>query len=146
MKKLVVIIALNILSFVSFAQKTKEQNVPQVIKNTLREKFPNAKEVQWDREQNNYEASFKNNKVDNSILFNANGKVIETEIAITVSQLPKKALQYLNDNFKNQKVKELAKISTIKGNLIYEAEIKGKDLFFDKNGNYLTKDKFSLIY
>lgn len=143
MKKSVMTIALIMLSFVSFAQKTKEQNVPQVIKKALSEKFPNAKNVKWDKEENNFEASFKNNNIDNSILFNANGKIIETEIAIEVNQLPKNALQYLNDNFKNQKVKEAAKIITEKGNLIYEAEIKGKDLFFDKNGNFITKDKVS---
>lgn len=143
MKKSVMTIALIMLSFVSFAQKTKEQNVPQVIKKALNEKFPNAKNVKWDKEENNFEASFKNNNIDNSILFNANGKIIETEIAIEVNQLPKNALQYLNDNFKNQKVKEAAKIITEKGNLIYEAEIKGKDLFFDENGNFITKDKVS---
>lgn len=143
MKKSVITIALIMLSFVSFAQKTKEQNVPQIIKKALSEKFPNAKNVKWDKEENNFEASFKNNNIDNSILFNANGKIIETEIAIEVNQLPKNALQYLNDNFKNQKVKEAAKIITEKGNLIYEAEIKGKDLFFDENGNFITKDKVS---
>ena len=143
MKKSVMTIALIMLSFVSFAQKIKEQNVPQVIKKALSEKFPNAKNVKWDKEENNFEASFKNNNIDNSILFNANGKIIETEIAIEVNQLPKNALQYLNDNFKNQKVKEAAKIITEKGNLIYEAEIKGKDLFFDENGNFITKDKVS---
>jgi hypothetical protein len=143
MKKSVMMIALIMFSFASFGQKTKEQNVPQVIKNALHEKFPNATEVKWDKEENNYEASFKNNKVDNSILFNANGKIIETEIAITVSQLPKKALQYLNDNYKNQKVKEAAKIVTEKGTVIYEAEIKGKDLFFDENGNFINKEKVS---
>ena len=143
MKKSVITIALIMLSFVSFAQKTKEQNIPQIIKNSLIEKFPNAKNVKWDKEENNFEASFKNNNIDNSILFNANGKIIETEIAIEVNQLPKNALQYLNENFKNQKVKEAAKIITEKGNLIYEAEIKGKDLFFDENGNFITKDKVS---
>ena len=143
MKKSVMTIALIMLSVVSFAQKIKEQNVPQVIKKALSEKFPNVKNVKWDKEENNFEASFKNNNIDNSILFNANGKIIETEIAIEVNQLPKNALQYLNDNFKNQKVKEAAKIITEKGNLIYEAEIKGKDLFFDENGNFITKDKVS---
>ncbi|OGS78619.1 MAG: hypothetical protein A3G95_02815 [Flavobacteria bacterium RIFCSPLOWO2_12_FULL_31_7] len=143
MKKSVMTIALIMLSFVSFAQKTKEQNVPQVIKKALSEKFPNAKNVKWDKEENNFEASFKNNNIDNSILFNANGKIIETEIAIEVNQLPKNALQYLNDNFKNKKIKETAKIITEKGDTIYEAEIKGNDLFFDENGNFITKDKVS---
>ena len=143
MKKSVILVAIIMLSFVSFAQKTKEQNVPQIIKNALIEKFPNAKNVKWDKEENNFEASFKNNNIDNSILFNANAKIIETEIAIEVNQLPKNALQYLNDNFKNKKVKEAAKIITEKGITIYEAEIQGKDLFFDENGNYIIKNKVS---
>lgn len=143
MKKSILTITIIMLSFVSFAQKTKEQNVPQVIKNALIERFPNAKNVKWDKEENNFEASFKYNNIDNSILFNANGKVIETEIAINVNQLPEKALQYLNDNFKNKKIKETAKIINEKGDTIYEAEIKGNDLFFDENGNFITKDKVS---
>lgn len=142
MKKSVITIALIMLSFVSFAQKSKEQNVPQIIKNALSEKFPNAKNVKRDKEENNFEAIFKNN-MHNSILFNAYGKIIETEIAIDVNQLPKNALQFLNDNFKNKKIKETAKIVNEKGTTFYEAEIKVNNLFFHENGNFITKVKVS---
>jgi hypothetical protein len=143
MKKSIILIALIMLSLVSFAQKTNEQNVPQVVKNALLQKSPNAKEIKWDKEGKNFEASFNLNNADNSVLFNQEGKIVETEIEIPVNQLPKKALQYLNDNYKNQKVKEAAKIVTEKGYIIYEAEIKGKDLFFDQNGNFIKRDKVS---
>ncbi|MBK8601356.1 MAG: PepSY-like domain-containing protein [Flavobacterium sp.] len=143
MKKSIIVIALIMVSLVSFAQKMKKQNVPQVAKNALLQKFPKAKEIKWDTEGKNFEASFDLNKVNNSVLFNQEGKIVETEIEIKVSQLPKNALQYLNDNHKNQKVKEAAKIVTEKGNVIYEAEIKGKDLFFDENGNFVKRDKVS---
>jgi hypothetical protein len=143
MKKSVNVIALIMVSLVSFAQKTKEQNVPQIVKNTLLQKFPKAKEIKWDKEGKNFEASFDLNNVDNSVLFSQEGKIVETETEIKVSQLPKNALQYLKDNYKNQKVKEVAKIVTEKGSLIYEAEIKGNDLFFDENGNFIKRDKVS---
>ncbi|MBB1193374.1 hypothetical protein DNC80_06780 [Flavobacterium sp. SOK18b] len=143
MKKSIVVITLIMVSLVSFAQKKKEQNVPQVVKNALLQKFPKAKEVKWDKEGKNFEASFDLNNVDNSVLLSQDGKIVETEIEIKVSQLPKNALQYLKDNYKNQKVKEAAKIVTEKGTVIYEAEIKGKDLLFDENGNFITKDKVS---
>jgi hypothetical protein len=143
MKKSVIVIALIMVSLVSFAQKTKEQNVPQIVKNTLLQKFPKAKEIKWDKEGKNFEASFDLNNVDNSVLFSQEGKIVETETEIKVSQLPKNALQYLKDNYKNQKVKEVAKIVTEKGTLLYEAEIKGKDLFFDENGNFIKRDKVS---
>lgn len=143
MKKSIIVMAIVMVSLVSFAQKTKEQNVPQKVKNALLQKFPNAKEVKWDKEGNNFEASFDLNDVDNSVLFNQEGKIVETEIEIKVNQLPKNALQYLNNNYKNQKVKEAAKIVTENGKTIYEAEIKGKDLFFDENGNVIKRDKVS---
>jgi len=143
MKKSIIVIALIMVSLVSFSQKTKEQNIPQIVKNALLQKFPKAKEIKWDKEGKNFEASFDLNNVDNSVLFNQEGKIVETEIEIKVNQLPKNALQYLNDHYKNQKVKEAAKIITEKGNLIYEAEIKGKDLFFDENGNFIKRDKVS---
>jgi hypothetical protein len=143
MKKSIIVIALIMVSLVSFAQKTKDQNVPQVVKNALLQKFPKAKEIQWDKEGKNFEASFDLNNIDNSVLFSQDGKIVETEIEIKVTQLPKNALQYLNDNYKNQKVKEAAKIVTEKGNVIYEAEIKSEDLFFDENGNFIKRDKLS---
>lgn len=140
MKKSVIVIPLLMVSLASFAQKKKEQNVPQMVKNAFVEKFPKAKGVKWDREENNFEASFDLNSSDYSVLLNKDGKIVETEVAIKVSQLPKNALQYLNENYKNQKVKEAAKIVTEKGDLIYEAEIKGKDLLFDEEGSLIKKD------
>ena len=141
MKKSIIVITLIMVSLVSFAQKTKEQNVPQVVKNALLQKFPKAKEVKWDKEGKNFEASFDLNTVDNSVVFTPDGKIIETEVQIEVSQLPENALHYLKEHYKNQKVTEAAKITTEKGTLLYEAEIKGKDLFFDKDGNFIKKDK-----
>ncbi|WP_426091487.1 PepSY-like domain-containing protein [Flavobacterium sp. DSR3-2] len=143
MKKSLLIIVLSIMSFVSFGQKIKEKEVPKIIKEALHEKYPNAYGVKWDKEKNNYEASFDVNKIDNSVLFNGEGKIVETEIEIQISTLPKNALDYINMHFKNQKVKEAAKIINEKGTVIYEAEIKGSDLLFDENGNFISIEKAS---
>ena len=143
MKKSLLVIVLSIMSFVSFGQKIKEKEVPQIIKKALHEKYPNAKAVKWDKEKNNYEASFDVYKIDNSVLFNGKGKIVETEIEIQISTLPKNALDYINTHFKNQKVKEAAKIINQKGTVIYEAEIKGSDLLFNENGNFISVEKAS---
>ncbi|MFV8334741.1 PepSY-like domain-containing protein [Flavobacterium sp. RSP29] len=143
MKKSMLVIILSMLSFVSFGQIVKEKEVPQIIQKALHEKYPNAKGVKWDKEKNNYEASFNVNQVDNSILFNWEGKIVETEVEIQITKLPKNALDYINMHFKNQKVKEAAKIINQKGTVIYEAEIKGSDLLFDENGNFISLEKAS---
>lgn len=143
MKTLFLVALMSIIAANGFAQEAKKTAIPSNILQAFNKNFKGAKEVKWDKEDNNYEASFDYNGSDNSVLFNQEGKIVETEIEIKVSQLPKNALQYLNDNYKNQKVKEAAKIVTEKDNLIYEAEIKGKDLFFDENGNFIKSNKVS---
>lgn len=138
MRKSVIIVVALVLSTIAFAQKVKATKVPEIITKSLMSKYPNAKNVKWDKEENNYEASFESNKIENSILFNANGKIIETEVEITAAQLPKSILNYIGKNYKDQKVKEAAKIISEKGVVTYEAEIKGKDLLFDENGKLLS--------
>ncbi|MFV5690241.1 PepSY-like domain-containing protein [Flavobacterium sp. ZT3R25] len=141
MKKLAMVVTLSILSFISFGQKVKEKNVPQVIKTALHQKYSNAKEIKWDKEENNYEASFDINGVDNSVLFSQDGKIVETEVEIQINQLPKNALDYLNVNFKNARIKEAAKIINLKGKIIFEAEIKTYDILFDEKGGFISKNK-----
>ncbi len=129
----------------SYATTFAQSKTPKAVETAFKSAYPNAKKVKWDKEDNNYEASFKLNNISNSVLFNQDGKILETEVEINFNELPKSAVNYINKNYKNQKVKETAKIITEKGNLIYEAEIKGKDLFFDSNGNFITKEQISLI-
>ena len=138
MKKSVIIVVTLVFSTIAFAQKVKATKVPEIVTKSLISKYPNAKNVKWDKEENNYEASFENNKTENSVLFNSNGKIIETEVEISTAQLPKSILSYLSKNYKDQKVKEAAKIISEKGIVTYEAEIKGKDLLFDENGKLLS--------
>lgn len=138
MKKSVIIVVTLVLSTIAFAQKVQATKVPEIVTKSLISKYPNAKNVKWDKEENNYEASFENNKTENSVLFNSNGKIIETEVEISTAQLPKSILSYLSKNYKDQKVKEAAKIISEKGIVTYEAEIKGKDLLFDENGKLLS--------
>lgn len=138
MRKSVIIVVALMLSTIAFAQKVKATKVPEIVSKSLLSKYPNAKKVKWDKEENNYEASFESNKIENSILFNANGKIIETEVEITAAQLPKPILNYIGKNYKDHKVKEAAKIISDKGIVTYEAEIKGKDLLFDENGKLLS--------
>ena len=139
MKKL--IFAFGIVAFfgssVVFAQKAN--NIPDVVKSALAKNYPSVKTVKWDKEDANYEASFKMNNLDHSILFDAKGGILESEIAI--KELPKNAMEYLNKNYPNQKIIESAKITDAKGVVTYEAEIKGKDLIFDANGKFLKINK-----
>ena len=129
MKKITLLIALFVVAQATFAQKSK---VPQVVQSAFATAYPNAIDVDWEKEDGNYEAEFDTaSGQEMSVLFSADGRLLETEVPIAFSELPKAAQEAL----KGKKVKETAKITNAKGVVSYEAEVRRKDLMFDAQGN-----------
>jgi hypothetical protein len=130
----------------SFAQKEQKEGsekitVPVVVKTALAKKYPESKKVTWEREKGNYEANWGGKSgEDHSVQFTPSGNFIEIVKAIPVSSLPKSIAPYIATNYKGAKIKEAGKVTNAAGTQTYEVEIKGKDLIFDLNGNYLKKD------
>lgn len=141
MKKSAVTMVVMFFATLTFAQKMQEKNVPANVKSTFQKKYPAATAVKWNKESENYEASFDLNKIGNSVLMDAQGNIIETEVEIELSQLPASILAYVKKHYTANKVKEAAKITDAKGTLTYEAAIKGMDLIFDSNGKFVKEIK-----
>lgn len=141
MKKLALMMVAGLITSFAIAQKLSDKDVPQSVKSAFQKAYPNAMEVKWDKEGNSYEAGFNFNKTDYSVLFDANGNILETEIEIEVSQLPKSVSEYVATHFHGEKIKDAAKITDAKGVVTYEAEMKGKDLIFDSKGNFIREVK-----
>ncbi len=94
----------------------------------------------WDKEDGNYEANFSKDGKTMSATFTAAGVLKETETDIKVSELPVGVENYIKSNYKDATIKEAAII--VRGNdTMYEAEVKGKDLLFDKNGKFLKEEE-----
>ena len=141
MKKLALLVVAVMITSLNFAQKMQEKDVPAPVKNAFQKQYPTSSDVKWDKEGEKFEASFDLNKIDNSVLFDAQGNILETEVEIELNQLPKGVLEYVKANYKGQKVKEAAKITDAQGKVTYEAEIKGMDLLFDTNGKFIKEVK-----
>lgn len=141
MKKLALMTVAAMITSLTFAQKLQEKDVPTPVKTAFQKQYPNTKEVKWDKEGEKFEASFDLNKIDNSVLLDAQGNILETEVEIELNQLPNGVLDYVKTNYKGQPVKEAAKITDGKGTVTYEAEIKGMDLLFDNNCKFIKEAK-----
>jgi hypothetical protein len=140
MKRVKLVAAAAMISSLAWAQKINEKEVPIAVKNALHQKYPDAKEVKWEKENQYIEAEFDVKKVDVSVLFDDQGNIIETEQEIEINELPKGVVDYVKSHYK-QNIKEAAKITDAKGTVTYEAEIKGMDLIFDSNGKFLKEIK-----
>ncbi|MEO8759908.1 MAG: PepSY-like domain-containing protein [Bacteroidia bacterium] len=137
MKTTILMVVLSICSSITYAQKIKTEEVPAIVKDGFKKSFPNAKVTSWEKENGKYEAAFDVNKVETSALLDVDGKLVETESAIQISELPKAAIDYLSKTYNGVKIKEAAKIIESNGKIKYEAEIKGKDILFDEKGNLI---------
>jgi uncharacterized membrane protein YkoI len=112
-----------------FAQKKASDKVPTAVKQAFEKAYPNAQKTHWGKEGKDFEASFKQQKEDMSVVLDAKGQVLEVEKGIKFSELP----STIQAALKGKKVKETA-IITKGGKTIYEAEVGGKDLLFDADG------------
>lgn len=138
MKKLALLpMMMAVISLSACAQKT---TVPGVVKTAFSKSFPGVS-AKWDKEGEKYEANFKRNGSTISALFTADGGMLESETDIKKSELPTVVLTYVNSHYKGKAIKEAAKITKADGTVNYEAEVDGKDVIFDSNGNFLKEAK-----
>ena len=100
-------------------------NPPAAVQKAFEQKFPNATNVKWDKENaHEYEASFEWNGDKLSANFSDTGEWLETESTTTFNALPENVQTAFNASHKGATVKAVAKIETSKGNTKFEVEIK----------------------
>ena len=139
MKKIIFVAVAFICAYAtSFAQS----KTPNAVTTTFNQKFPNASNVKWDKENaHEYEASFVWKGEKHSANFNDTGEWLETESPITFNQLPEKVQTAFNASHKVTTIKAVAKIETSKGQTQYEVEIKQGlktvEFFYEANGSVI---------
>jgi len=141
MKNVVLAAALVLAAGALQAQDLKSKDVPAVVKQALAKKYPETAKVGWEKEKENYEANWGGKSgEDNSVMFKPDGTFIEIVKAMPVSSLPKNIAPYVKEHYNGAKIREAGKVTDAAGKTMYEAEIKGGDLIFDENGNFIKKD------
>ncbi len=142
-KKLILISIICFTGINIYSQNLKESEVPSAVKTKFTAMYPNVSSAKWEMENGNYEAEFKENNTETSVIFESNGTYVQTEVEIPVSSLPVGVNDYVTKNLAAKKITEAAKITSASGTISYEAEIGNKDYLFDSNGSFLKMDSDS---
>lgn len=134
MKKLFFILVIALLS-----NQVMAFEVPDAIESAFEQKFPNAKKVKWEKEEDgNYEAEFILNDQEMSATFSPSATLLETETELEINELPQKVQDAFKSNYPTAKILEAAKITMADGIVYYETEAKinGKktDVLFSPDG------------
>lgn len=147
MKKLIGLTAiLFAMTSATFAQENEGANehinVPAAVKNANMKKYPESKShhVTWEKEHGNYEANWGGKDGEaNSVQYTPSGNFIEIVKAIPINELPANTIAYVKEHYK-VKITEAGKVTDAKGNTSYEVEVKGRDVIFDQNGNFVKAE------
>jgi len=65
-----------------------EARTPKTLKNSLLKHFPKAKNVEWSRYNELYEAMFYDEEVEKIARFDQNGKLVECRINTSFTEIP----------------------------------------------------------
>jgi hypothetical protein len=117
---------------------TKEETVqvPDAVKDAFAKAYPNVKDAEWEAEEGNFEAEFKLDNVETSVVYNASGSLLETETGLEPSKLPEAAKKYCADNMPGKEISEAVKKVDGYGVVLFEVEINGKEYLFDDKGEF----------
>lgn len=140
MKKISTMLTSIAFFFSGYTQQLKESDIPTTVKSTFASMYPGVSNVKWVKEDDKYEAEFKQNKKGVSVLLDAAGKIEQTETEITLSTLPTAVTDYVSKNLNGKKIKEASKMVDSAGIVTYEAEVGGIDYLFDMNGNFIKTE------
>ena len=122
------------------SQKLTEAEVPVIVRNAFEKKYPHLR-ASWNKEDADYEANFKQNSKAMSAVIDRNGRIVETETSITVTDLPRTIQDYVKKNYPGEKIEEAARIVKANGDINYEAEVHHKDIVFDAEGKFIKEVK-----
>ncbi len=127
---------------ISCAQK---RDVSPNVKQAFNQKFPDAQNVSWNKENNNeWEAEFKMSGMEYSANYNEKGEWLETESEIENNELPSRVSQKMAKDYPNASIKEVFKVERKEGVLYeYEFKLNGKtqEVVFDASGNVIESKK-----
>jgi hypothetical protein len=118
------------------AQNLRGIDISISVTTSLHEAYPSIL-ADWSKDGDNFEAKYKADSLNRTVTYNSSGILIETNTEILEAALPVPVMEYLNENYKDQEVNEISKITNANGIVIYETKIKVMDLTFDSSGKFV---------
>jgi uncharacterized membrane protein YkoI len=107
------------------AQEISHSDVPSVVSNALKAKFPKATDLEWELRADIYNAEFEIGNIDHDVWIDKSGKILEHKEEIQKSELPQSISDNLTKEFTNYKIDDVSRIEK-NGTVAYEVDIDGQ--------------------
>jgi hypothetical protein len=141
------IVALFLCSFSAVAQKVKPDDVPQAVKTTFSQEFPNAKVKEWQIKDSQYWVIYKDDGAQQTSVFTTTGTLVETRTSIDKQELPDFVMQYVATEYPGYEVNSCFLIQKPKTKDSYYIEVKkagmgtgpNSEITFTSDGKLLSR-------
>lgn len=148
MKKPFLIFITTLLSVACFAQTLRMDQVPPAAANGFKVKFPNGQQPGWSQVvKDTFEVGFINGKKQQTALFDATGKWLQTETEINYGAAPAKVQRGFETEFEGYQIQEVFEVETDKGLTYQIIAFKGRKNYqatFSAKGELLNKEEGSV--
>ncbi|MFZ1676290.1 MAG: PepSY-like domain-containing protein [Saprospiraceae bacterium] len=141
MKFILASLAFLLLSIVSCKPAEVKINVPDAVMAKFTAMYPKADHAEWEMEDGNYEASFKEEKMETSVIISPDGNVVETETSVDAAMLPQPIHEYVTSQLGGKKISSAEKIVSATGMVSYEVKVGETDYLFDASGQFTGKEE-----
>jgi len=147
MKRTILIITLFFLiTEIAVAQNSSGKTIetktlPPAVSQAFNNQYSNLQGVLWYKTGEGYMASYiDNQKKEQHIVYDLNGKVLSNEKEIKPSELPEAVNNVLNTQHKSELIgKAFEATSTITGKKTYHVMVNEKNLTFDESGTLVPE-------
>ena len=139
MKYFLILACVGLFCTAAFSQYDSKFTVPDAVKAKFAKLYPTTSSPKWEMEDGIYEATFKQNSLETSVLFTSDGSVIQTETEMSPSLLPQTIKDYVHSKLPGKTITSASKIVDARSSVKYEAEVDKTDYLFDANGNFIQK-------
>lgn len=119
------------------AQKITDSEVPVIIKEAFAKMYPGIKKASWNKVDTLYIASFSDGHYKGAVSFNNDGKWAERETVISVESVPAGINNYVEKNYKNEKITGAVKIRKSSGEIRYRVAVGNKQILFTQEGDFI---------
>ncbi len=137
MRKLLMLLILFCFFSPAKSQDLREREVPPPVKKQNKLSFPLAKKIFWYRENGQYIAEFMIEKVMYEACYDRSGNLLKTEKDVLANELPNAIIHYAKNINPGELIEGGQKITDNTGRIRWRIVLKGKEILFDEEGNFL---------
>ncbi|RFN59064.1 PepSY-like domain-containing protein [Marixanthomonas ophiurae] len=137
MKTLKFLLVALFVTTVATAQDLKQTDVPNSVLSNFQKENPNATDVEWEKEMDNYKVEFDQDSQEYEIWYSTSGTMVKMEQDITENMLPKAITSVISSKYSGYKVDDCEKI-TKDNKTTYKVELENgtdeMDVVFNETG------------